>query len=60
MREKSTAVNKTTEGFWSVPNWGVSNLWTGIWNLTMEWKIEWNDERTQLQLILVAGTVQSS
>ena len=27
---------------------GVSNRWTGIWNGTVEWKMEWNDECTQL------------
>ena len=24
----------------------VSNRWTGIWNGTVVWKIEWNDHRT--------------
>ena len=23
---------------------GVSNCWTGIWNGTMEWKVEWNSK----------------
>ena len=27
---------------------GVSNRWTGIWSGTMEWRIEWNSECTQL------------
>ena len=27
---------------------GVSNRWTGIWNGTVEWKMEWNGECTQL------------
>ena len=24
----------------------VSNQWTGIWNGTVEWKMEWNSEHT--------------
>ena len=33
---------------------------TGIWNGTVEWKIEWSGECTELQLTHVAaGTVQS-
>ena len=39
---------------------GVSNRWTGIWNGTMEWKMESNSEHTKLQLSRVTGTVQSS
>ena len=39
---------------------GVSNRWTGIWNRTMEWKMEWNSEHTQLQLTCVTGAAQSS
>ena len=35
----------------------------GLWNGTMEWKMEWNSEHTQLQLTLeltrVSGTTQS-
>ena len=27
---------------------GVSNRWTGIWNGTVEWKMEWNSDHTQL------------
>ena len=27
---------------------GVSNRWTGIWNGTVERKMEWNGECTQL------------
>ena len=23
-------------------SWGVSNRWIGIWNGTVEWKMEWN------------------
>ena len=38
---------------------GVSNCWTGIWNVTMEWKMEWNSEHTQLQLTRVTGAAQS-
>ena len=38
---------------------GVSNRWTGIWNRTMEWKMEWNSEHTQLQLTRVTGAAQS-
>ena len=34
---------------------GVSNYWTGIWNGTMELKMEWNSEHTQLHLIYVTG-----
>ena len=29
------------------------------WNGTMEWKMEWNSEHTQLQLTCVTGTAQS-
>ena len=25
---------------------GVSNRWNGIWNRTVEWKMEWNGECT--------------
>ena len=35
-------------------NWCVSNRWTGIWNGTVEWKMEWNGECT---LTPVTGTV---
>ena len=28
---------------------GVSNRWTEIWNETIEWKMEWNNEPNQLQ-----------
>ena len=38
---------------------GVSNRWTGIWNRTMEWKMEWNSEHTQLQVTHVTDTAQS-
>ena len=38
---------------------GVSNRWTGIRNGTMEWKMEWSNERTRLQLTRVTGTAQS-
>ena len=34
----------------------VSNCWTGMWNGTVVWKIEWNDHRTSNHR--VAGTVQ--
>ena len=39
--------------------WSVSICWTGIWNGTVEWKIEWNGECTKLLLTGVTGTVQS-
>ena len=26
---------------------GISNHWTGIWNGTVEWKMEWNSFCTQ-------------
>ena len=29
------------------------------WNGTMEWKMEWNSERTQLQVTRVTGAAQS-
>ena len=29
------------------------------WNGTMEWKMEWNNEHTKLQLTRVTGTAQS-
>ena len=35
---------------------GVSNRWTGIWNGTMEWKMEWNNKLTKLQQTRVTGT----
>ena len=38
---------------------GVSNWCTAIWNGTMEWKMEWNGECTQLQLTRVTDTAQS-
>ena len=38
---------------------GISNRWTGIWNETMEWKMECNSEHTQLQLTRVTGAAQS-
>ena len=38
---------------------GVSNRRTGIWNRTMEWKMEWNSERAQLELTRVTGAAQS-
>ena len=38
---------------------GVSNHWTGIWNGTVEWKMEWNGEFAQLQLTRVTGAAQS-
>ena len=38
---------------------GVSNRRTGIWNGTMEWKMEWNSECTQLRVTCVTGTAQS-
>ena len=38
---------------------GVSNRWNGIWNGTMEWKMERNSEHTQLQQTSVTGTAQS-
>ena len=39
---------------------GVSNCWTGIWNGTVELKMEWNsDVATQLQLTHVTGIAQS-
>ena len=38
---------------------GVSNHWTGIWNETMEWKMEWNSECTQLQVTCVTVAAQS-
>ena len=34
---------------------GISNHWTGIWNGAMEW----NSERTQLQVTCVAVAAQS-
>ena len=37
----------------------ISNHWTGIWNGTMKWKMEWNNEHTKLQLTHVTGTAQS-
>ena len=37
----------------------VSNHWTGIWKGTMEWKMKWNSERTQLQVSHVTGAAQS-
>ena len=30
------------------PHMSVSNRWTGIWNGTVEWKMKWNSDRTQL------------
>ena len=27
-----------------VYKWGVSNRWNGIWNGTVEWKMEWSGE----------------
>ena len=42
---------------------GVSNCWTGNgmerWNGMMEWKMEWNSERTQLQVTRVTGAAKS-
>ena len=38
---------------------GISNHLTGIWNGMMEWKMEWNSERTQLQVTRVTVTAQS-
>ena len=38
---------------------GVSNCWTGMWNGTMEWKMEWNSGRTQLQVTRVTGTAHA-
>ena len=40
-----------TDILWHVTNISrrdVSNGWIGIWNGTMEWKMEWNSERSQL------------
>ena len=36
---------------------GVSNRWTGIWNGTVKWKIEWNSECIQLELTRVTGVL---
>ena len=41
------------------PIMDVSNHWTGIWNGTMDWKMEWNSEHTKLQLSHVTGSAQS-
>ena len=41
------------------PGKDVSNHRNGIWNGTMEWKMEWNGEHTQLQLTRVTGAAQS-
>ena len=30
----------------AIPLLGVSNRWNGIGNGTVEWKMEWNGERT--------------
>ena len=41
-------VSGTSAAPMGVVMWGVSNRWTGIWNGTVEWKMEWNGECTQL------------
>ena len=38
-------------------NGDISNHWTGLWNGTVEWKMEWNGECAQLKLARVTGTV---
>ena len=44
-----TALLKTSALIKNIHNFlGVSNCWIGIWNGTVEWKMEWNGECTQL------------
>ena len=36
---------ETQEKLHSLLMMAVSSRWTGIWNGTVEWKMEWNSER---------------